>query len=78
MTILEHTWFHLGEQRRAESLKRTHYRNFGWVLPIVYAYFTMSVISPLVLMSVADLQKAPPAPQPIAGSGGGAHDAGHH
>ena len=44
---------------------------FGWLLPIVYAYFTLSVISPLVLMSVAELQKAPPAPQPIASPGGG-------
>ncbi len=51
---------------------------FGWLLPIVYAYFTLSVISPLVLMGVADLQKAPPAPQPIVGAGGGEHDSGHH
>ena len=51
---------------------------FGWLLPIVYAYFTLSVISPLVLMSVAELQKAPPTPQPIASSSGGGHDAGHH
>jgi ribosomal protein S27AE len=51
---------------------------FGWLLPIVYAYFTLSVISPLALMSVADLQKAPPAPQPIASADGGGHDAGHH
>ena len=51
---------------------------FGWLLPIVYAYFTLSVISPLVLMSVADLLKAPPAPQPIADAGGSGHDPGHH
>ncbi|MGO9642902.1 MAG: hypothetical protein ACLP1Y_16530 [Candidatus Acidiferrales bacterium] len=51
---------------------------FGWLLPIVYAYFTLSVISPLALMSVADLQKAPPAPQPIASTDGGGHAAGHH
>jgi hypothetical protein len=51
---------------------------FGWLLPIVYAYFTLSVISPLVLMTVAELQKAPPAPQPITSSSGGGHDAGHH
>ena len=51
---------------------------FGWLLPIVYAYFTLSVISPLVLMSIADLQKAPSAPQPIAGAGSGGHDPGHH
>jgi hypothetical protein len=50
----------------------------GAVLPIVYAYFTLSVISPLVLMTVAELQMAPPAPQPIASSSGGKHDAGHH
>ena len=53
---------------------------FGWLLPMVYAYLTLSVISPLVLMSIADLQKAPPAPQPIAsaGGGGGGRDPGHH
>jgi hypothetical protein len=51
---------------------------FGWLLPIVYAYFTFSVISPLALMSVAELQKAPPVPQPIGSPGGWAHDAGHH
>ena len=53
----------------------------GAVLPIMYAYLTMSVISPLVLMSLAELQKAPPAPQPIAASSGGAQahdDAGRH
>ncbi len=50
----------------------------GAVLPIVYAYLTLSVISPLVLMSLAELRKAPPAPQPIAAAGAGAHDAGRH
>ena len=50
----------------------------GAVLPIVYAYLTMSVISPLVLMTVADLRKAPSAPQPISSSSGGGHETTHH
>ncbi len=50
----------------------------GAMLPIVYAYLTMSVISPLVLMGVAELRKAPPAPQPISSSSGGGHATGHH
>jgi len=50
----------------------------GWILPILYAYLALSIVSTLALMSVADLQKAPPAPQPITSADSGAHAADHH
>jgi hypothetical protein len=53
----------------------------GWALPIVYAFIAFGVVSPLVLMLAADLQTAPPEPEPIALGGAAApadHGGGHH
>jgi hypothetical protein len=53
----------------------------GWALAIVYAIIAFGVISPLVLMLVADLQTAQPEPEPIGHGGAGtaaSHGSGHH
>ena len=53
----------------------------GWALAIVYAIVAFGIVSPLILMLVADLQTAPPEPEPIALGGPAAaagHGGGHH
>jgi hypothetical protein len=38
----------------------------AWVLPIVFSYFTFSIVTPLVLVLVADLEiKSDVAPAPV-------------
>jgi hypothetical protein len=52
-----------------------------WALPIVYAFIAFGVISPLIVMMVADLQVAPPEPRAITydeATGAAAHGGGHH
>ncbi len=54
----------------------------GWVVPIVYAFLAFSVVSPLVLMLIADLRvkkEEPPAaePHPMAHEAP-AHSPSHH
>ena len=60
--------------------------DLGGVLPTVYAFLAFGVVSPLVLMFVANLRNAPAVPvaEPAHGpsstghSGAGAHGGGHH
>jgi DNA-directed RNA polymerase subunit RPC12/RpoP len=53
------------------------------VLPTLYAFLAFGIVSPLVLVSTANLRNAPPAPvaEPAhapSGPGGGGHGSGHH
>jgi hypothetical protein len=53
----------------------------GWALAIVYAIVAFGIVSPLILMLVADLQTAPPEPEPLAHgapAGAASHASGHH
>jgi hypothetical protein len=52
--------------------------NLSGVLPTLYAFLAFSIVSPLVLMSTANLRNAPalPVPEPIPIAGG--HDGTHH
>jgi len=55
---------------------------FGWVLPMVYAFFAFSVVAPLFLMTTADLvTKAAAAPSEMmveAPPGATDHSGAHH
>lgn len=55
---------------------------FGWVLPMVYAFFAFSVVAPLFLMATADLvTKAAAAPSEMmaeAAPGATDHSGAHH
>jgi hypothetical protein len=48
---------------------------YGWVLPVVYAIFAFSLVTPLMLMAFADLRNKPPEPVQSADHG---HGGGHH
>jgi hypothetical protein len=53
----------------------------GWVLPIVYAFLALSIVSTLILMLSADLCLKADAPKPVefaAEAGHGAHHGGSH
>jgi hypothetical protein len=53
----------------------------GWALPVVYAIIAFGIVSPLILMLVADLRLAPPAPEPLAHGAppsAASHGGGHH
>jgi LSD1 subclass zinc finger protein len=53
----------------------------GWVLPIVYAFLALSIVSTLVLMLSADLRLRADAPKPVeaaAEAGHGTHHGGSH
>lgn len=54
--------------------------DFGWVLPMVYSIFTWAAVTPLMLMSFADLRvcEREPEPEPAHSSGHGAGRGGHH
>jgi hypothetical protein len=52
----------------------------GWALAIVYAIIAFGIVSPLILTLVADLQTAPPEPEPIAhvaSAAAAGHGSGH-
>jgi hypothetical protein len=36
----------------------------GWVLPVLYSYLALSIVSPLALIALADLQQKSEAPAP--------------
>ena len=53
----------------------------GWVLPMVFAFLALSVVSTLSLMLSADLRLRADAPKPVevaAEAGHGAHHGGSH
>ena len=59
--------------------------DLGGVLPTLYAFLALGIVSPLVLMFTANLRNAPaiPVPEPAnehgtAGHGSSGHDAGGH
>lgn len=60
--------------------------DLGGVLPTVYAFLAFGIVSPLVLMFVANLQNAPAVPTPVSAHGpdsaghgsAGGHGGGHH
>jgi hypothetical protein len=59
--------------------------DLGGVLPTLYAFLAFGIVSPLVLMFVANLRNAPavPVPEPAhaaspGGHGAGDHGGGHH
>ena len=53
----------------------------GWVLPIVYAFLALSIVSTLIWMLSADLRLRADAPKPVefaAEAGQGTHHGGSH
>ncbi len=54
--------------------------DLGGVLPTLYAFLAYGIVSPLVLMLMANLRNAPAiaAPEPSHSSGSGGHGAGGH
>ncbi len=54
----------------------------GWVLPIVYAFLALSIVSTLTLMLLADLRLKADSPKPVevaAETGlGSSHHGGSH
>jgi DNA-directed RNA polymerase subunit RPC12/RpoP len=54
--------------------------DLGGVLPTLYAFLAFGIISPLVLMLMANLRNAPAimAPEPAHSSGSGGHGAAGH
>jgi hypothetical protein len=53
----------------------------AWALAIVYAIIAFGIVSPLILMLVADLRSAPLEPEPISPGGAApaaSHGGGHH
>ena len=49
----------------------------GWVLPIVFAFLALSIVSTLVLMFSLDLRLREVAPQPVEVAAEAGHDAHH-
>jgi hypothetical protein len=67
-------WFWASRSWQAETM-------LGWVLPIVYAFLALSIVSTLVLMLSADLRLKADAPKPVevaAEAGHGTHHSGSH
>jgi len=67
-------WFWASRSWQAQTV-------LGWVLPIVYAFLALSIVSTSVLMLSADLRLRADAPKPVefaAEAGHGAHHSGSH
>jgi hypothetical protein len=54
--------------------------DLGGVLPTLYAFLAFGIVSPLVLMLIANLRNAPaiPVPEPAHDHGRSGHDASGH
>lgn len=52
--------------------------SLGWVLPIVYAFLALSIVSTLILMFSADLRLKADAPKPAAVAAETGHGSPHH
>lgn len=52
--------------------------SLGWVLPIVYAFLALSIVSTLILMLSADLRLKADAPRPAEVAAETGHGSPHH
>lgn len=53
--------------------------SLGPVLPMVYAFFALSIVAPLALILIADLRirEVTPVPEPVPATGGHGHGPSH-